>query len=1472
MKNLILSLSTILFLAGGTSNAQCIGGTNGGAITPNTTWQTINVNGGNFYTFTATAGTVYYFSFCSSPGGGSSIYDTQITILNSFGNPVTDGFSEDFCIFNAYIAWIAPVNGTFRVLVSRYNCLAQTNMGSLAYRSLTPAACPAGLGSGVTNVASLPYNSGSTSTNGQANDLTSANHNYCGSANDYSGEDRVYVFTPSTGGTVTFNLNTSANRVTMALHEGCPLTGNISTCIASTNGNGNRTFSACLKQNVTYYLIIDSRSPTNNFSFTLSISAPVSAGSCSVGTTVNVASLPYSSSGRSTCGQGNDITTTNTIPCGNSTYRSGQDEVFTFTPAASGNITITLSSANAYTAMFLYEGCPSNSFCAGSGNACVNTETGASGNKSMCATVTAGRTYYLLIDSWGGCINYNISITAPAVNLAGATCANPVIIASLPFSLNHESTACMGDDYNNYSVVTCASLYESGEDKVYRYVATGPECISIALSSASTNFIGWQVYRGCPGTAGSVCIASSGGAYAGVVTGSATLPVADTYFIVVDTWANPRNAQYNIAINSYGSSVPNDLPCNAVSVPIGATVSGDNNCSSGASEPASPACWTNPNVMNTVWYSFVVPASGNVIIRTAPGSLRNTQIAAYSGNCSGTLTLLGCNNDASSCGSTTTPMSQLSLTGLTAGSTCLVAIDGTGAFTGTFGIMVADAATGIPPSFAQDCSAPLPVCNDTIAVGDPGFQSFGNRCDFPGGGTNCITSGERGSAWYEIAIGANGNLEFTIVPNDWQGAPSVEATDYDFVMWKTAGTGAVSCAQIATGATPIRCNYDYLGVTGLFGATNGTAPTQYPGFGTAFNAQLPVVAGERYMLVISNFSNSVSGFTLNFSAGSPVNYTPNPSTVFWTGVADNDWFKPVNWGGCVVPDCNTNATILAASANQPLINGNGAACRSLNIDAGATLTISSNRELQVCGDFINNGFFNAQSGSNVLFNSNVNQVVNGSVTGSNDFQNFTVSKTAGILTFEQNADISGNFSITNATSNVNGNGRYLKVAGNFSNLNGIFTAGTNGTLEFNGSAPQTYQNSSDLERVLTNHNGSGITLLSNMNISTTGALQLTAGRIITNSLEVNVKNTTSGAVSTGNTSSFVQGFLRRSLPAVSGQARSLDFPVGHASAGYQRINISTYAGNDPAIGSLRVHFETYSPAPPAALGADPSCPIDFNVGALDNGFWNVLPQGGGTADMHITLYNTNYTNASTAFTVMRNVNNTGWSIPPIVSGGCGTTPVSAVLRNGVGNSFSAGVNTAFGTAQGSSALPVDLLTLEAFALDGSIEVRWTTASETNNKGFEVQRSEDTQQFNTIGWVEGRGTRNELSQYRFDDNQVVSGKVYYYRLRQLDYDGQYSFSKVVAAKLTASGAVIFEAFPNPYAEVTSLKYILSRPSIITIEIVDAGGRMVKRFQQGLQDAGMYTLPWSGKQMGLSKGIYIANLWCDNARYQLRLTEN
>ncbi|MBK9637645.1 MAG: T9SS type A sorting domain-containing protein [Bacteroidetes bacterium] len=366
-------------------------------------------------------------------------------------------------------------------------------------------------------------------------------------------------------------------------------------------------------------------------------------------------------------------------------------------------------------------------------------------------------------------------------------------------------------------------------------------------------------------------------------------------------------------------------------------------------------------------------------------------------------------------------------------------------------------------------------------------------------------------------------------------------------------------------------------------------------------------------------------------------------------------------------------------------------------------------------------------------------------------------------------------------------------------------------------------------------------------------------------------NMASSAVSAGNTSSFVQGYLRRALPTSLGQARTLDFPVGHSIAGYQRMNIATYNGNDPAVSSLRVHFSTWPTTPPSAMGADPSCPITYNMGALDNGSWSVLPLGSGNVDMNMTLYNRTYTNASTAFTIMQNQSGS-WAIPSMTMGACGSPPVTAVMRTGISQSFTAGTSVGFGTAQGSSALPVTLLAFSAEAAGNDIECKWSTASEVNNRGFEVQRATDPDHFATIGWVEGNGTTNLLKSYKFLDEEVVANKIYYYRLRQVDFDGQFTFTKIIACIIKDNGAVLVEAFPNPYREATTIRYMLTRSSMITIEVMDATGKIVKRYQQGLQDAGQYTMPFSGKNNGLSSGTYMVTVWADDERYQLRLTEN
>ena len=93
-------------------------------------------------------------------------------------------------------------------------------------------------------------------------------------------------------------------------------------------------------------------------------------------------------------------------------------------------------------------------------------------------------------------------------------------------------------------------------------------------------------------------------------------------------------------------------------------------------------------------------------------------------------------------------------------------------------------------------------------------------------------------------------------------------------------------------------------------------------------------------------------------------------------------------------------------------------------------------------------------------------------------------------------------------------------------------------------------------------------------------------------------------------------------------------------------------------------------------------------------------------------------------------------------------------------------------------LPVELTSFEAVRIEGNVRLEWTTASELNNDYFEVLKSYDGEIFSIIGYVDGHGTSSEVIDYSYTDSEP---KQAYYRLRQLDYDGQFEYSDVVAAK-------------------------------------------------------------------------------------------
>src|SRR5690606_18127695 len=170
--------------------------------------------------------------------------------------------------------------------------------------------------------------------------------------------------------------------------------------------------------------------------------------------------------------------------------------------------------------------------------------------------------------------------------------------------------------------------------------------------------------------------------------------------------------------------------------------------------------------------------------------------------------------------------------------------------------------------------------------------------------------------------------------------------------------------------------------------------------------------------------------------------------------------------------------------------------------------------------------------------------------------------------------------------------------------------------------------------------------------------------------------------------------------------------------------------------------------------------------------------GTANSQANVTLYNTNYTNAKSNFTVGTNPEGLGWIIPPIITGPCVTPPFTAVLRNGVGMNLQAGQPFLMGTLQGKpSPLPVELISFEATAGDYSIFLTWSTASEKNNAGFNLQRSIDGYNFENIAWIDGNGTTNSPNNYSFEDKNVKPGVMYYYQLKQVDYNGEFEYSPI-----------------------------------------------------------------------------------------------
>ncbi len=171
-------------------------------------------------------------------------------------------------------------------------------------------------------------------------------------------------------------------------------------------------------------------------------------------------------------------------------------------------------------------------------------------------------------------------------------------------------------------------------------------------------------------------------------------------------------------------------------------------------------------------------------------------------------------------------------------------------------------------------------------------------------------------------------------------------------------------------------------------------------------------------------------------------------------------------------------------------------------------------------------------------------------------------------------------------------------------------------------------------------------------------------------------------------------------------------------------------------------------------------------------------------------------------------------------------------------------------------LPVELTSFTAITENQNVVLEWTTASELNNNGFEIQRSIAESEFASIGFVKGNGTSTTQNEYTFIDKDL-SNKKYFYRLKQVDYDGSYRYSNVIEVDVRSLDEYVLEQnYPNPFNPTTTIGYILKEKTNTKLVLLNAIGEEVSVLLNEEQDKGYHKVEFNAEK--LSSGVYYYQL--------------
>ena len=174
----------------------------------------------------------------------------------------------------------------------------------------------------------------------------------------------------------------------------------------------------------------------------------------------------------------------------------------------------------------------------------------------------------------------------------------------------------------------------------------------------------------------------------------------------------------------------------------------------------------------------------------------------------------------------------------------------------------------------------------------------------------------------------------------------------------------------------------------------------------------------------------------------------------------------------------------------------------------------------------------------------------------------------------------------------------------------------------------------------------------------------------------------------------------------------------------------------------------------------------------------------------------------------------------------------------------------------SQTVPVEFYGFKTSQHDGNVILSWSTASESNNLGFDVERSYDKKTFAKIAFIKGQGTISITSGYEFVDENVKTGYLYY-RVKQIDYDGQANYSPVLEVAISSPQKYsLSQNYPNPFNPSTTIAFYLPAANRVSLKIYDLRGKQVASLLNGRLNVGAHSVQWQAEN--LPSGIYYYTL--------------